>query len=84
MRTTPCRGTEDDFNFLSAREASHSVVRNKFRLKTKVGEMLLNLATNEGTEETETLGFPCVDFDDFLKWEMLTINTRFVRVRTKN
>jgi hypothetical protein len=64
--TTPCCGTKDDLDFLTTRETPHGVVRDEFRFETEVSEMLLNLPTNEGTEEAETLSLTSVDFDDFL------------------
>jgi hypothetical protein len=41
-------------------------VRNELRLETEVSKVLLNLPTNEGTEETEALSLTGVDLDDFL------------------
>jgi hypothetical protein len=66
MGTTPCCCTENNFDFLTTREASHCVVRDEFGLKTEIGEVLLNFPSNEGTEETETLGLTSVNLDDFL------------------
>lgn len=39
---------------------------DKLGLETKVGEVLLDLATDEGAEETETLSLAGVELDDFL------------------
>jgi hypothetical protein len=45
-------------------------MRDELRLQTEIGEVLLNLPTNKGTEETEALGLTGVDFDNFL-WEKI-------------
>jgi hypothetical protein len=41
-------------------------VRDELGLETKVGKVLLDLATNEGAEETEALGLTGIDLEDFL------------------
>ena len=64
--TTPCCGTEDNLDFLTTRETPHGVVGDELRLETEVSEMLLNLPTNEGTEETEALSLAGIDLNDFL------------------
>ena len=48
---TPGCSTEDDLDLLSTRETPHRVVRNELGLKTEVGEMSLNLATNDVREK---------------------------------
>lgn len=54
MRTTPCRNTENDLDLVATGQTMHGVVRYKLGLETEVREVLLDLATNEGTEKTET------------------------------
>ena len=66
MRATPCRGTEHDLDLLATGETTHGVVRDELRLETKVGEVLLNLATDEGTEETKALSLTSIELEDFL------------------
>lgn len=66
MGTTPCSSTEDNLDLLSTGKTSHGVVRNELGLETKVGEVLLDLPTNERSKETEALGLTGVNFDDFL------------------
>ena len=63
---TPCCSTEHDLDLLTTGETSHRVVRDELGLETEVGEMLLNLPTNEGTEKTETLRLTGIDLKDFL------------------
>lgn len=41
-------------------------MRNKLRLQAKVGEMFLNLPTNERAQETKALSLTGVNLDDFL------------------
>ena len=67
MRATPCRGTEDDLDLLTTRETTHGVVRDELRLETEVGEVLLDLATNERAQETEALSLTSVDLENFLQ-----------------
>ncbi len=52
--------------FCPPERTSHGVVRNELGLETKVGEVLLDLPTNERSKETEALGLTGVNFDDFL------------------
>jgi hypothetical protein len=66
MGTTPGCSTKDNLDLLTAREASHGVMGNKFRLQAKVSEVLLDLTANEGTKKTKTLSFASVNFEDFL------------------
>ena len=56
MRTTPCHSTKNDIDLLTTRETVHSVVQHGLGLETKVGRMLLDLATNERAKKTEALG----------------------------
>ena len=67
MRATPCRGTEDDLDLLTTGETTHGVVRDELRLETEVGEVLLDLATNERAQETEALSLTSVDLENFLQ-----------------
>ena len=67
MRATPCRGTENDLDLLTTGETTHGVVRDKLRLETEVGEVLLDLATNERAQETEALSLTSVDLENFLQ-----------------
>ena len=64
--TTPCRGTEHDLDLLTTGETTHGVLRDELGLETEVGEVLLNLPTNERTEKTEALGLASVNLEDFL------------------
>jgi hypothetical protein len=41
-------------------------VGDKLGLETKVGKVLLNLATDEGAEETKALSLAGVELEDFL------------------
>lgn len=67
MGTTPGCSAEDNLDLLSSRKTPHGVVRNELGLKTEVSKVLLNLPTNEGTEETKALSFTSVDLENFLK-----------------
>jgi hypothetical protein len=64
--TTPCSSTQNNLDLLTTGETPHSVVRNELRLETEIGKVLLNLPTNERTEETEALSLAGVNFEDFL------------------
>ena len=64
--TTPGGGTEDDLDLLSSGETTHGVVGDELGLETEVSEVLLDLATNEGTEETEKLSLTGIDLEYFL------------------
>jgi hypothetical protein len=64
--TTPGGSTEDDLDLLTTRETPHGVVGDKLRLETEICEVLLDLATNEGAEETKALSLTSVDLKDFL------------------
>ena len=66
MRATPCSCTEDDLDLLTTGQTPHGVVRDKLRLETEVGKVLLNLATNKRAEETEALSLTSVNLEDFL------------------
>ncbi len=66
MRATPCSSTKDNLDLLTTGKTPHGVVRDKLRLKTEVGEVLLDLTTNERAEETEPLSLTSVDLKDFL------------------
>lgn len=66
VRTAPSSSTENDLDLLTTGKTTHGVVRDELRLETEVGEVCLNLTTNERTKETKTLSFTCVDFEDFL------------------
>ena len=67
MRATPCRGTENDLDLLTTGETTHGVVRDELRLETEIGEVLLDLATNERAQETEALSLTSVDLENFLQ-----------------
>lgn len=69
MGTTPGGGTENDLDLLSTGETPHGVVGDELGLETEVGEVLLDLTTDEGSEETSTLGLTGVDLEDFLQEE---------------
>jgi hypothetical protein len=62
--TTPGSGGENDLDLLSSRETTHGVVGGELGLETEVGEVSLNLLTDEGTEETSLLGLTRVDLHD--------------------
>jgi hypothetical protein len=64
--TTPCSSAEDDLDLLTTRETTHGVVGDELGVETEVGEVLLDLATNEGAQETEALGLTGINFKDFL------------------
>ena len=63
---TPGGGTEHDLDLLTTGETAHGVVRDELSLETKVGEVLLDLATDERAEETKTLSLTSVDLEDLL------------------
>lgn len=64
VRATPGRGGKDDLDLLTTGETAHRVVRSELRLKTKIGEMLLNLLTDQRTQETSLLRLARVDLLD--------------------
>lgn len=66
MRATPCGSSENDLDLLTTGETPHGVVSDELGLKTKVGKVLLDLPTNEGTKETGTLSLTSIDFNDLL------------------
>src|SRR6266545_4089870 len=66
MRTAPCSSTENDLDLLTARETPHGVMGDKFRIQTEVREMLLDLTTDERTEETKPLSLTSINFKNFL------------------
>lgn len=63
---TPSGSTEDDLDLLTTRETTHGVVRDELGIETEVGEVLLDLATDERAQETETLSFTGINLEDFL------------------
>ena len=66
MGTAPCGSTEDDLDLLTTRKTSHGVVRDKLRFQTEVSKVLLDLATNEGAQETKALSFTGINLQNFL------------------
>ena len=62
----PGSSTENNLDLLPTRETPHRVVRNELGLKAEVSEVSLNLATNEGAEETEALSLTGVDLQNLL------------------
>jgi hypothetical protein len=64
--TTPGGSTENDLDLLTTGETAHGVVGDELGLETEVGEVLLDFATNEGSEETEALSLTGVDLENFL------------------
>jgi hypothetical protein len=81
MGTTPRCGTKDDLYFLSTGKTPHSVVGDKLGLKSKVSKMLLDLPTNKGAKETQTLSFACINLDDFL---YITWRVSYMQVKVKS
>ena len=67
VRAAPRRGTKHDLDLLTTRETAHGVVRDELGLKTEVGHVLLDLATNERAQETEALSLTSVDLENFLQ-----------------
>lgn len=66
MGTTPGGGTKHNLDLLTTGQTTHGVVGDELRLETEVGEVSLDLATDEGTEKTKTLSFTSVNLKDFL------------------
>lgn len=66
MRTTPSSGSKNDLDLLSSRETSHGVVRGELGLETEVLEVLLDLSSDERSEETKSLSLSGVELEDLL------------------
>ncbi len=63
----PCRSTKYDLHLLSTGETTNRVVQDELGLKTKVGEVRLDVATNERAEETKALRLTGVNLDGLLE-----------------
>jgi hypothetical protein len=46
----PCAGGEDDLDTLATGQTTHAGVRDELSVEAEVGSVLLDLATDEGTE----------------------------------
>ena len=66
MRTAPGSSTEDDLDLLTTGETAHGVVGDKLGFETEIGEVLLDLTTDERAEQTSTLSLSGVDLKDLL------------------
>lgn len=66
MKTAPDRGAKDNLNLLTTRQTTHSIVQDEFRVEAKVSKVLLDLTTDEGTEETKTPSLTSVNFEVLL------------------
>jgi hypothetical protein len=81
----PCSGTKHDLNLLTTRETSHGIVRNELRLQAKVSKVLLNLPTDKGTKETQTLSLPSIDLKDFLETNgRINIELQMSKLKNEN
>jgi len=66
VRTTPGSGSKNDLDLLSSRETSHGVVGGELGLETEVLEVLLDLSSDERSEETKSLSLSGVELEDLL------------------
>jgi hypothetical protein len=67
VRATPSCCTKHDLDLLTTRQTPHGVVGHELGFQAKVSKVLFYFPANKGTQEAETLRFPTVDLEDFLK-----------------